>query len=156
MEVKVSKPLKKLKQQAFESGIEELIEWTNKKGYDIEFDYCVHDEFRADDRMITISTRQGRENQLYAILHECGHLILQNNENLYNQKYPSSAKMAYFTSNKKLERSPKYKVDVLTEEIDAWRKGKDLAKRLEIYIDEDKYYSVMSKCVYSYIKDLAR
>ena len=152
----MSKPLKKFKQQLFEAGIEELIEWTNKKGYDIEFDYCVHDEFRADDRMITISTRQGRENQLYALLHECGHLILQNNENLYSQKYPSSAKMAYFTSNKRLERSPKYKVDVMTEEIDAWRKGRDLAKRLEIYIDEDNYYLMSTKCLYSYIESLAK
>ena len=152
----MSKPLKKLKQRAFESGIEELIEWTNKKGYDIEFDYCVHDEFRPSDKSISISTRQGPENQLYALLHECGHLILQNNENLYNKKYPSSAKMATCNSNLRLERSSRYKVDVLTEEIDAWRKGKDLAKRLEIYIDEDRYYLLMSKCVYSYIKDLAR
>jgi len=152
----VSKPLKKLKQQAFESGIEELIEWTNKKGYDIEFDYCVQDEFRAGDRMITISTRQGREKQLYSLLHECGHLILQNNENLYNDKYPSSAKMAYCLSNKRLEESSKYKVDVMAEEIDAWRKGKDLAKRLDIYIEEDNYYSVSTKCLYTYIKSLAR
>lgn len=152
----MSKLTKKIKKQAFEAGIDDLIDWTHKKGYSIDFDYCVRDEFRPGDNMITISIRQGKENQLYSLLHECGHLILQNNENLYNQKYPSSAKMAYFTSNKKLERSPKYKVDVLTEEIDAWRKGKELAKKLKIYIDEDKYYSVMSRCVYSYIKDLAR
>ncbi len=151
----MSKPLKKLKLQAFESGIEELIEWTNKKGYDIEFDYCVQDEFRPDDKMITISTRQGREKQLYSLLHECGHLILQNNENLYNSKYPSSAKMAYCISSKRLERSPKYKVDVMAEEIDAWRKGKDLAKRLDIYIEEEEYYSVSTKCLYTYIKSLA-
>ena len=151
----VSKPLKKLKQQLFEAGIEELIEWTNNKGYDIEFDYCVHDEFRPDDKMITISTRQGREKQLYSLLHECGHLILQNNDDLYNAKYPSSAKMAYCTNNKRLESSPKYKVDVMAEEIDAWRKGKDLAKRLEIYIDEDNYYSISTKCLYTYIRSLA-
>ena len=153
---KVGKSLKKLKKQAFEPGIEELIDWTHKKGHSIEFSYCVQDEFRGEDNMITISLRQGIENQLYSLLHECGHLILHNNENLYEKKYPSSAKMSYFTSNKRLERSPKYKVDVLAEEIDALRKGKDLAKRLEIYIDEDSYYSVMAKCVYSYIKDLAR
>jgi len=151
----VSKSLKKLKKQAFETGIEELIEWTNKKGYDIEFDYCVQDEFRPGDKMITISTRQGREKQLYSLLHECGHLILQNNDDLYNTKYPSSAKMAYCTNNKRLERSPKYKVDVMTEEIDAWRKGKDLAKRLDIYIEEEEYYLVSTKCLYTYIKSLA-
>jgi len=152
----MSKPLKKLKQQLFEVGIEELIEWTNKKGYSIDFDYCVQDELRPGDKMITINTRQGREKQLYALLHECGHLILGNNEELYAKKYPSSNKMAYCNSNKRLERSDKYKVDILAEEIDAWRKGKDLAKRLGIYIDEDNYYSVTSKCVYSYVRVLAK
>jgi len=152
----VSKPLKKLKKQAFESGIEELIDWTHKKGYSIEFSYCVQDEFRPSDKMITISLRQGPEKQLYSLLHECGHLILQNNENLYSAKYPSSAKMAYCNSNKRLERSSKYKVDVMAEEIDAWRKGKDLAKRLDIYIEEEEYYAVSTKCLYTYIKSLAR
>ena len=154
----MSKPLKKLKQQLFEAGIEELIEWANKKGHDIEFDYCVHDEFRPDDRMITISTRQGREKQLYSLLlkKDTWHLISQNNDDLYSAKYPSSAKMANFNSNRRLERSANYKVDVMTEEIDAWRKGKDLAKRLGIYIDEDNYYSVSTKCLYTYIKSLAR
>ena len=153
----MSKSLKKLKKQAFESGIEELIDWTDKKGYSIDFDYCVRDEFHPADKIITISLRQGSENRLYSLLHECGHLILNNNEALYAKKYPSSMKMAYCNnSNKRLERSPKYKVDVLTEEIDAWRKGKELANRLEIYIDEDNYYSIMAKCVYTYIKDLAR
>jgi len=152
----VSKPLKKIKKQAFESGIEELIDWTDKKGYSIDFDYCVRDEYRPEEKVITISLRQGSENRLYALLHECGHLILGNNETLYAKKYPSSMKMAYCNNNnKRLERSAKYKVDILTEEIDAWRKGKDLANRLEIYIDEDNYYSIMARCVYTYIKDLA-
>ena len=150
--VKLSKIQKKLKKRLFESGIDEVTNWVDNKGYSIEFSYCVQDEYRPGDNTITISSRQGVEKQLYSLLHECGHLILFNNEKLYEKKYPSSTKMAYCSSNKRLERSPKYKVDILAEEIDAWRKGKDLAKRLEIYIDEDKYYSVMSDCVYTYIK----
>ena len=152
----MSKPLKKLKKQAVEAGICDLIEWTHKKGYYIDFDYCVQDELRPADKMITISTRQGEEKQLYALLHECGHLILGNNEASYAKKYPSSNKMAYFHSNKRLARSPQYKVDILAEEIDAWRKGKDLAKRLGIWIDEENYYKTMSKCVYTYVKSLAK
>ena len=152
----MSKTRKDFKKKRVERGIDALINWTHKKGYDIEFDYCVHDEFRPDDKMITISTRQGREKQLYSLLHECGHLILQNNDDLYSAKYPSSAKMANYNSNRTLKRSEKYKVDVMAEEIDAWRKGKDLAKRLGVYVDEDNYYSTSTKCLYTYIKSLAR
>ena len=146
----------KVKKKKFEAGLDKLIEWSTKKGFSIDFDYCGHDEFRSTEKAISINTRQSRENQLYALLHECGHLILQNNDDLYNAKYPSSAKMAYCTNNKRLESSPKYKVDVMAEEIDAWRKGKDLAKRLGVYVDEDNYYSISTKCLYTYIKSLAR
>ena len=143
------------KEKLIDLGLESLQEWTHKKGIEIEFDYCVRDEFRASDKLITISTRQGAENQLYALLHECGHLMLGKNEKLYAQKYPSSMKLAY-RDNKRLEKSHKYKVDVVAEEIDAWRKGRQLANRLNNYVDDEKYYAIMTKCVYSYIKHLAR
>jgi len=147
---------KKLKEKLFNDGISKLIDWTDKKRWDVEFDYCLRDEMSPSDRLITINTRQGIEKQLYSFLHECGHVILHNNEKLYEKKYPSSTKMACFNKNIRLERSPKYKVDVLIEEIDAWRKGKELANRLEIYIDEDKYYSLRAECLYSYIKSLSK
>ncbi len=155
----MGKPLKlnkKTLEKLFGNGLETLQTWAHKKGYDVDFDYLVRDEYRPADNLITICTRYGKEKQLYALLHECGHLILGKNESLYEKKYPSSAKMAYFQSNKKLERSHKYKIDVISEEIDAWRKGQELAKRLDIYIDEEKYYSLMTKCVYSYVRHLAR
>ena len=151
----MSKSRKKLKKKVFVLGLETVCEWVAKKNYSVVFDYCVQDEFSSADNCISVNTRQNIENQLYTLLHECGHLILHNNENLYNKNYPSSAKMACYSRNIRLERSPKYKVDVLSEEIDAWRKGKDLANRLDVYIDEEKYYSMMTKCVYSYINTLA-
>ena len=141
----------KVKKKRIDEGIDKLVEWSTKKGFSIDFDYCCHDEFRSTEKAISINTRQSRENQLYALLHECGHLILHSNEKLYAKKYPSSMKMAYYNSNKRLQKSSKYKVDVLAEEIDAWRKGKDLAKRLDIFIEEENYYTTMSKCVYTYI-----
>ena len=59
-------------------------------------------------------------------------------------------------SNKALERSKKYKVDVMAEEIDAWRKGRELANRLDIFVDDEKYYNIQTECLYSYIQHLAR
>ena len=155
-EEQLTKTRRKLKKKVFVIGLEKICEWVANKNCDLDFGYCVQDEFRSADNCISINTRQNIENQVYTLLHECGHLILHNNENLYNKKYPSSAKMANYNRNIRLERSSKYKVDVLCEEIDAWRKGKDLANRLDVYIDEEKYYSMMTKCVYSYVNTLAR
>ncbi len=145
----------KLKQKLFEIGIMSAVEWAESKGIHVEFGYCVQDEYRSVDNMITVNTRQGIENQLYSLLHECGHLALDKNAKLYSKRFPTSMKLA-FKNNKAIERSKKYKVDVMSEEIDAWRKGKELANRLDIYIDEEKYYDVQTKCLYSYIQYLAK
>ena len=145
----------KLKQKLFEVGIRAAVDWAEKKGVDVEFGYCVQDEYRSADGLITVNTRQGIENQLYTLLHECGHLALDKNTKLYSKRFPTSMKLA-LKNNKALERSKKYKVDVMSEEIDAWRKGRELANRLDIYIDEEKYYKVQTECLYSYIQHLAR
>jgi len=152
----MNKPLKSIEKKLFQEGIEKLIEWTNKKNVDVHFGHCLTDEYRPADSLITISTRFGEEKQLYAFLHECGHLLLGKDEKNYTKKYPSSAKMWQFNSNKRLERSKKYKVDVVSEEIDAWRKGKEIAKRLDIHVNDENYYSFMSECVYGYILHVAR
>ena len=62
----------------------------------------------------------------------------------------------YATVHKQLERSPKYKVDCIAEEIEAWRRGKNLAERLGLYINEEKYNALTAECVYSYIKWAAK
>ena len=144
-----------LKKKLFKLGIESAVEWARKKGVRVEFDYCVQDEYRSSDGLITISTRQGIENQLYSLLHECGHLALDINPKLYSKSFPTSMKLAY-KSNKALERSKKYKVDIMSEEIDAWRKGRELANRLDIYVDDEKYYNLKVECLYGYIQHLAR
>lgn len=144
-----------LKQKLFKLGIESAVEWAAKKGVGVEFDYCVQDEYRSADGLITISTRQGIENQLYSLLHECGHLALDKNPKLYSKRFPTSMKLA-IKSNKALENSKKYKVDTMAEEIDAWRKGRELANRLDIYVNDEKYYNLQVECLYGYIQHLAR
>ena len=139
----------------FKLGIESVVEWAEKKGVSVEFDYCVQDEYRSADNLITVNTRQGIENQLYSLLHECGHLALDKNEKLYSKRFPTSMKLA-IKSNKALERSKKYKVDVMAEEIDAWRKGREIANRLDVYVNDEKYYNIQTECLYSYIQHLAR
>ena len=142
---------KKLHNAIFQDSIEELIEWVNKKGFSVQFDYCIQDEMRPADKLITVSTRQSKENQFYSFLHECGHLVLSKNEKSYRKKYPSSAKL-WDKNNYSLQNSHKYKVDTVAEEIDAWRKGLEIAKRLNLYVDEEKYYNLTAKFVWTYIE----
>lgn len=143
---------KNIEKTLFDLGISKLVDWICVRGWSVEFDYLGQDEMDPALKIISISTRQGFEKQLYTLLHECGHVLVQKNTISYNKKYPATAKMnSYKSINKQLERSPKYKVDIISEEIDAWDRGRKLAKRLDIYINNEKYNDMSSKCIYSYI-----
>jgi len=144
---------KDLEKKLFESGIVLLIQWLEKKGWTVDFDYLNQDEMIPPSKLINVSTRQGVEKQLYSFLHECGHLLIQSNWNRYEKEYPATAKMnACATVHKQIERSPKYRVDCLSEEIEAWKRGKKLADRLGLYYNEEKYNDLASKCVMTYVK----
>lgn len=144
---------KKIEKRLFDIGLGTLKNWVENKGWIVDFEYLGKDEMDPVLKTISINTRQGIEKQLYTLLHECGHVLVQKNTKSYNKKYPATAKMnSYESINKRLEKSPKYKVDVISEEIDAWERGRKLAKRLDIYVDDEKYNNMTSECVYSYVR----
>lgn len=136
----------------FTAGISRVIDWLWAKSWDIEFSHTVDDEMNPNAKCVTINARQGEEKQLYSLLHECGHILIQSNEIRYNQKFPAQAKRNCYLSHRQLEKSKKYKIDVISEEIEAWDRGKNLATRLGIYIDEIKFNAVKAECVYTYVE----
>jgi hypothetical protein len=52
-------------------------------------------------------------------------------------------------------KSEVYKVSLVGEEIEAWKRGRRLSKKMGHHIDDKKYDRVMAKWVYSYIKMVA-
>jgi|TARA_R110002020_G_scaffold72542_2_gene186625 hypothetical protein len=142
-----------LENKLFEEGMNQLTLWLHKKGWTVDIGYLNQDEMLPSSKLINISSRQGIEKQLYSFLHECGHLLIQANWENYEKAYPATARMyAYATTHKQLARSPKYKVDCLSEEIEAWKRGKKLADRLGLYYHEGRYNDLMAKCVYTYVQ----
>lgn len=144
------------KRRLYQAGLNKLILWADSKNFEVLFGHGFIDEMTHFDRTITINTKSKIENQLYACLHECGHLLIHLNRN-YSKKYPNTYRVESLpTKHKGLVRAHKYQVDVIAEEIDAWRKGKELAKRLGIFINEKNYNDEMSKYVFTYIKSAGR
>tara|TARA_Y100000310_G_scaffold305229_1_gene345150 strand:- start:3960 stop:4412 length:453 start_codon:yes stop_codon:yes gene_type:complete len=143
--------MKKIRHRLFEDGFGHVTEWLEKKGWHLDCDPCVRDEMHSNGKYITISTRQGIENQLYSLLHECGHLLIQENTEKYERNYPTQARLGLYAAHRGIEKSNSYKVDVLDEEIEAWKRGKKLASRLGIFIDNTNFHKVSYRCIYSYI-----
>lgn len=148
--MRVSKATEKV---LFKTGLELLESWAMSKNWLIEYEYLASDEMDPASKIISINTRQGIENQLYTLLHECGHVLVQQDHKAYAKRYPGTAKVNMSEKlSRRLEKSVAYKIDVISEEIEAWQRGLRLAKRLGIYINEEKYTALMNKCVYSYVK----
>lgn len=145
---------KSFKKQLFEGSLERLCDWATKKGWITEFSHTGDDEMEPGNKMIYVNTRQGVEKQLYSMLHECGHVLVQSNLKTYYKKYPATARARFLDVGRmrKFEKTKKYKIDTISEEIEAWERGKKLAKRLNLYIDKDNYSKLMSECVFSYIE----
>ena len=90
---------------------------------------------------------QGVENRLYSLLHECGHALIRSNAKNFEYSYPAHA-TAELDGRKR--RSDKYKVSLIEEEVEAWKRGYRLAKRLGVFIDENNFNKLKTKCLISY------
>jgi hypothetical protein len=131
-------------------SIDKLRDWLQKKNFDLYFG-AFEDIADSSERSITIDNRKKLENQLYVLLHECGHIIVNNNQN-YSSKFPYMMRAnKRGTRNKRLENCYKYRVEQISEEIDAWRAGRDLAKRLSIPVNDENFHDLMTKKVYTYV-----
>ena len=140
------------KTNKWQTNINKVVRWASTKNYDVEFHPNNDDEMDEFQKLVTINSRFKPECQLYALLHECGHLLIRKNTKRYNKLYPVAKKLTD-QIHKGIAKGRKYQIDVISEEIDAWRIGKNLAKRLNIRIDEDNYNNEMAKYVYSYIEE---
>lgn len=129
-----------------------LIGWITNKRWEVYFGRY-QDKMESFSRIIHINEQQKAENQLYTLLHECGHIIVFNRKD-YKNNYPTANKMLLSsTINKTIARSKKFKIDELFEEMDAWREGRKLAKKLKIYINEKNFNDEMYKALQTYINN---
>jgi hypothetical protein len=126
-----------------------LIEsWLDKKGFVLckSKKPTIEDEVDFERKVVFLSLRSSPINQLYSLLHECGHIILRNRKD-YKEKYKAS----YEVNEENGRASLRSSVEEVEEEINAWREGENLCKKLSISIEKDQYYRYASRWVMSYI-----
>tara|TARA_R110002020_G_scaffold273364_3_gene488481 strand:- start:260 stop:712 length:453 start_codon:yes stop_codon:yes gene_type:complete len=127
--------------------LKKVFYWLENKGYETIF-HNDTDSVIFSDKKIFLDKRSSTENQLYSILHECGHILQHQNKSTFNKSF----KYQHVAENdKRKERSYAYRISVLEEEIDAWKRGKKLAKRLDIELDEIKFEKYKAKYTMTYV-----
>jgi len=121
--------------------LDSLIVWASDRGYHVELsdkgDNCIC----HISKIIEINSTCSLEKQVTYLLHECGHALIFENGSVHN-----------FEEKRKYSKNTvAQKVFTVIEEVEAWKRGRDLAKRLHIEIDDVSWEKSMVKALKKYI-----
>ena len=133
----------------YQKCIEKLSNYLDKKGVYLakgNFDAYFH-----EDKTVVYNYKlRNKNNRIYSILHEIGHLLaFTGNRKAYQRKFPVLYKQR-FGEGKQNKNSNRYRMETVIEEHDAWKRGERVAKKLNLDIDFDKYYTYASRQVKTY------
>jgi hypothetical protein len=134
----------------YSKHISKLVQWAKTKRHiTVVFATGQVDRFLPEDRLIIIDDTQSEENKLYTLLHECGHALNRDGKMSYrNGKY-------HLLEKSELTGIPiksyAYRVQVIEEEMRAWKNGGDLANKIGVKFDEKAYESCAAKCIMTYV-----
>lgn len=138
------------------SNIEKLMGYVEACGYSVEFKHGCYTRCSHQDRTIYINSALGLRKKFYILLHESAHMIMHlksvqedGNEFPYIMLYPGLANKRMAAT--KVE-SMRHMVALVHEELDAWRKGIDLAHVLQLELDMYDYTQLAYKSAGTYIK----
>jgi hypothetical protein len=120
-----------------------LVAWLDEKGYSVDFDKKGDDSVALADKIVSINTTRSAETQLYILLHECGHVLIHHNDRLIGYRE---------VQENFEERTDIHKVFQVMEEAEAWKRGRYLARRLGIEVNEEKWNRDLSRALNKYIK----
>ncbi len=133
------KERKEEERRLIEAQVDIVVDYLENDGVVVEFGGTINGYF-YEDELITISNKQSAVSKLYTLLHEAGHHILRTQVGRFkdSQRRPG-------------RKNKSQRMEVLHEEFLAWDAGYDLAKELDLYIDEDKWKNISHKHLYDYV-----
>ena len=134
------------------SQFNNIVLWLEKRGYRLTTDSKIDDEVDFDNNTVNIRSQPSIETRFYILLHECGHILIKRNWNKFAQDNPTSSKAWTHINDLRVICSKVNRVSTIIEEIDAWRKGRNVAKRMKLYVNDAKFHKLMTDCILSYIE----
>ena len=125
--------------------------WAEDKGYFVFFEEDVDDCICPISKLIEINSSASLRQQVYCLLHECGHALIIDNGSFWEypkKKLLDSVELSP-TSERKLSDSER--VFTVVEEIEAWKRGFKLSERLKIPVDKKEWEAEMIDAIKKYI-----
>lgn len=122
--------------------LDSLIVWAYEKGYHVDFTPNGDDCICNISKIIEINSSASTKKQIIRLLHECGHVLIFSNGSKFN----------FIDKEKYKENTDGYKIYTIIEEIEAWKRGRELANRLKIPIDDVEWEKSMVSALKKYVK----
>lgn len=132
------------------TGIKAVVEWAATKGIGVVFtNRKCGGLYEGELKTVTINSRMNYEKQFFVLLHECGHILVgatsYHETSRWRMGYPSAGDPQ--VSNKFIHRCA-----IVEEEFEAWHRGKKLAKKLGITLDENRFDEIKTEFLKTYMK----
>lgn len=135
--------------QALESivAIKRLIRWLKARDISVKFVKSKLGEYDHNKLVISVSESANPELQLHVLLHECGHHLLELDYIHEKVVRPALVGPAAWIVKK---------TNAVTEEVEAWARGGELAKRLKLHINEAGWDTNRTNCLKTYMSKALR
>ena len=125
------------------NSIGTVLSWFDKKGYIVEFDRNGDDSVDRENKLVSINNTRSLETQLHVMLHEAGHVMVYESDSIVNGIEEVLIKYS--------EKSKIHKTFTVIEEVEAWKRGLKLAKRLGVKINKEKWNKDVARAIYKYM-----
>lgn len=125
--------------------LERIVRWCRRKGIEVRFSGTRSSMYSPLNRRINMSSRLRPTKQVAVLLHECGHSLVTDGSN--NDRFG----MGYSQADRRTWRTLEHRFTILDEEMEAWRRGWNLSRRLGLSITKDVFNAVRFDCLKSYL-----
>jgi len=139
--------------ERWQRHFDKLVKWAESKGYTVVCETSADDRIEFDTKTIYVNSYNWPERRYYTLLHECGHLLIDKTSDSFTKYLPCP--LYAYSIDQRTTKTDAYKVSLLAEEIDAWRRGLRLAARLKLPVNRKKFDQEMATSVMSYIEEAA-
>jgi len=139
--------MSKTKTYDWDKQIKKVTKYSNKLGYEICYKKLPQGISYIDFNIesIMINRNLTKERKLYTILHELGHHII------HNKKVKKYNKTLGYQYKKFSKRSIVYKITEIEEELEAWKQGYKLSKKLGLKINRSNFETYKASLISTYI-----
>jgi len=103
------------------------------------------------DKTIHINSSCHPETRFYTLLHEVGHILVRRDWKRFSRDYPNYLDSPYIAVDGRREKRKSYRIGLIAEEIEAWKRGRNFAQRRKLYVDPLKYDFDANAALMSYI-----